>query len=144
MKTAHCFVGGAPAGGGNTLSVRSPFDQRLVGTVALCGRADAEAAIQSCRSVTGPPTRFERSTILERTRAAVESRREEFAQLIMSESGLCLKETRYEVGRALDVLCGMMGRFFRATSRLKAKRGRSSPSASPCTAPSASRLSTIP
>jgi aldehyde dehydrogenase (NAD+) len=104
MKTAHCFVGGAPAGGGNTLSVRSPFDQRLVGTVALCGRADAEAAIQSCRSVTGPPTRFERSTILERTRAAVESRREEFAQLIMSESGLCLKETRYEVGRALDVL----------------------------------------
>jgi aldehyde dehydrogenase (NAD+) len=104
MKTAHCFVGGAPAGGGNTLSVRSPFDQRLVGTVALCGRADAEAAIQSCRSVTGPPTRFERSAILERTRAAVETRREEFAQLITSESGLCLKETRYEVGRALDVL----------------------------------------
>jgi aldehyde dehydrogenase (NAD+) len=31
-------------------------------------------------------------------------RKEEFAQIISSESGLCMRETRYEVGRAHDVL----------------------------------------
>jgi aldehyde dehydrogenase (NAD+) len=34
----------------------------------------------------------------------LEASREEFARLITSEDGLCIRETRYEVGRALDVL----------------------------------------
>lgn len=101
---ASCFIGGAKAGGTATLTVRSPYDQREVGTVALCGRAETEAAIRACLSVSAPPSRYERSTILDRTRAALETLREEFARLISSESGLCLRESRYEVGRAVDVL----------------------------------------
>src|SRR5213075_2879631 len=45
-----------------------------------------------------------RSQILERARQLLETRSVEFARLIAGESGLCLRETRYEVGRALDVL----------------------------------------
>jgi aldehyde dehydrogenase (NAD+) len=105
MQTT-CFIGGAGAGGrdGNTLTVRNPYDQSEVGTVTLCGRAETDAAIQACLSVAGPPTRHERSAVLDRARAALGTRREEFARLITSESGLCLAESRYEVGRALDVL----------------------------------------
>src|SRR5206468_1763677 len=93
-----------PAGGNQSVTVRNPYDQSLVGTIRPCGRAETDAAIQACLSVTKPLTRYERSQILEQARAALESRREEFARLITSEAGLCLKETRYEVGRALDVL----------------------------------------
>ena len=39
-----------------------------------------------------------------KARALLADRSEEFAQLIRSESGLCMRETRYEVGRAQDVL----------------------------------------
>jgi aldehyde dehydrogenase (NAD+) len=41
---------------------------------------------------------------LENTRQALEARREEFARTITSEAGLALRETRYEVGRTIDVL----------------------------------------
>jgi acyl-CoA reductase-like NAD-dependent aldehyde dehydrogenase len=50
------------------------------------------------------PSRYQRSQILEQTRSALESRREEFARTIASEAGLALREGRYEVGRTLDVL----------------------------------------
>ena len=49
-------------------------------------------------------TRYQRSTLLERARQLLEARGEEFAQLMTAESGLCLRETRYETGRASDVL----------------------------------------
>src|SRR5262249_27469203 len=46
----------------------------------------------------------QRAQILDRSREAIEARREEFARLITGESGLAIREARYEVGRALDVL----------------------------------------
>ena len=104
MTKASCLVAGRKIESRQSLSVRSPYDQQVVGTVGLAGREDTEAAIAAARSVITPPPRYERSQVLEKARAALELRREEFARLITSESGLCLKETRYEVGRALDVL----------------------------------------
>ena len=41
---------------------------------------------------------------MDQARALLEPQLEEFARLITSEAGLCLRETRYEVGRALEVL----------------------------------------
>ena len=48
-------------------------------------------------------TRWQRHEILSNARALLGERAEEFAQLIRSESGLCIRETRYEVGRTQDV-----------------------------------------
>lgn len=99
-----CYVAGARVEGANQLAVKSPYSGETVGSVTLASRADVERAILHALAAAKPLTRYERSQILERTRVAVEARREEFARLITSESGLCLQETRYEVGRALDVL----------------------------------------
>jgi phosphonoacetaldehyde dehydrogenase len=62
-----------------------------------------ESAIQTHLQPHEPLTRYERSRILNKTRDLLEARREELAQLITAEAGLCLRETRYEVGRACDV-----------------------------------------
>ena len=84
--------------------VRSPFTGEPVGTVDLAGREHVEAAIKAALTPGDALTRFARSEILEKARSLLEKRREEFARLITSEAGLCIRETRYEVGRALDVL----------------------------------------
>lgn len=98
------LVAGQPVGGREILEVRSPYDGARVGTVTLAGRDDTEAAVAAARAFRETPTRHQRAEILEKTRAALASRREEFARLISAEAGLALRETRYEVGRTVDVL----------------------------------------
>ena len=102
--TANCFVAGQPVRSDKPLVVRSPYSGETVGTVELAGRQHVESAITAALVVGEPLTRFARADILEKARSLLQSRREEFARLITSEAGLCLRETRYEVGRALDVL----------------------------------------
>ncbi|SIO49469.1 phosphonoacetaldehyde dehydrogenase [Chitinophaga niabensis] len=98
------YIAGTPLQSDVLLEVKSPYDGRLVGTVTLGNRKDTEAAIAA--GLKGGPllTRYDRFAVLDKARQLLEERKEEFAQLIMSESGLCLRETRYEVGRARDVL----------------------------------------
>src|SRR5688500_12830013 len=86
------------------LTIKSPYSGEVAGVVDLASRADVERAIESALGAGPAPSRYERSQILERARAGLEGRREEFARLITSESGLAIGEARYEVGRALDVL----------------------------------------
>lgn len=101
---ASSYVAGKPLQSGNTLAVRNPHNGAPVGAVVCAGRADTEAAIAAALAFRDTPTRYQRSEVLEKARVLLDARREEFARLITSESGLCLRETRYEVGRALDVL----------------------------------------
>ncbi len=98
------LVAGKPVTTGEPLAVRSPYDGSLVGTVGQATRPDTEAAIAAALAFRDTPTRYQRSEILEKTRAVLESRREEFARTISSEAGLALREARYEVGRTVDVL----------------------------------------
>jgi len=98
------LVAGQPVASNGTLRVRHPFNHAEVGTVQLAAAADVEAAVTAARAFTATPSRHARGEILEKTRAALEARREEFARLITSETGIALREGRYEVGRTLDVL----------------------------------------
>lgn len=98
------FLAGRPIHSTETLTIRSPFDGSVSGTVTLAARADTEAAIAAATAFRDTPSRYQRAEILDRTRVALESRREEFARIISSEAGLALRETRYEVGRTIDVL----------------------------------------
>jgi len=104
MQTLSCRVAGKPTDSGPLLEVRSPFSGELVGTVTTVGRAEAEAAIAAATSFTATPSKYQRAEILEKTRIALEARRDEFARIITSEAGLALREARYEVGRTVDVL----------------------------------------
>lgn len=103
MNLSSLIAGQGVAGPG-TLEVSNPYNATLVGTVRTASRADVHAAVAAANSFRATPTRFQRAEILDKTRGALEARREEFARLITSESGLALCETRYEIGRTLDVL----------------------------------------
>jgi aldehyde dehydrogenase (NAD+) len=99
------LVAGKPvSGGGNPLIVRSPHTGDEAGRVATATRADVEAAVTAAKTFRDTPSRFQRSEILNAVRAALDAQREEIAKLITSESGLAMRETRYEVGRTIEVL----------------------------------------
>src|SRR5580700_851084 len=97
-------VAGKPVTGGGLLVIRSPYDGAEAGSVTLAARGDVEAAVAAAVQFRDTPNRFQRSEILDKARRAVETDREDFARLITAESGLAIREARYEVGRALDVL----------------------------------------
>ncbi len=99
-----CCVAGQPVAFTQTLTVRSPFSGEIVGRVGLASRADTDAAVAAAVAFRDTPTRYQRSEILLKALASLETRREEFARTIASEAGLALREGRYEVGRTVDVL----------------------------------------
>lgn len=115
IKPVHLnsYVAGKPVSSGKKLKVFFPYDGRLSGTVTQAGQADADAAIQAALQGPKDLSRYQRHQILDNARALLESRKEEFAALITSESGLCIREGLYETGRARDVL------FFAAMETLK-------------------------
>lgn len=98
------LIAGKPVAGDATLAVRNPFNGAEVGRVVMASHADADAAVAAACAFRDTPSRYQRSEILEKTRGALEGRREEFARTISSEAGLALREGRYEVGRTIDVL----------------------------------------
>ncbi len=98
------LVNNKPVGSGKVLEVHSPFDNRLVGTVETATIADTHRAIEQALKGGKKLNRFERYTILDKTRQLLMERKEEIAQLITAEAGLCIRESRYEIGRAHDVL----------------------------------------
>jgi len=98
------YIAGKKIENGKTVTIRSPFDQAEAGTVTLAGKEDALAAIDQALKGGKQLSRYERFSILDKARNLLMERKEKFAATICAESGLCMKETRYEVGRAHDVL----------------------------------------
>ena len=89
---------------GETLEVRSPWDQGLVGRVTVATRADARQAVNhasaSLRRTRALP-RWKRREILEDIAAALIEQKERFAQLIVAEAGKPVRLARAEVDRAV-------------------------------------------
>src|SRR5438477_4220576 len=83
--------------------VFNPYNGALVGTVARASVQDVRRAIEIARAFRARLTRYERYRICYRTAEALRTRTEEIANLITAESGLCKKDSIYEVGRACDV-----------------------------------------
>ena len=103
-KLWPCYVAGDRVETGDHLEVRYPFDDSVVGRVAMAGPEQLEAATEIMLQQWQPMTRHQRAEILETARRSLNERADEFAEVIRIESGLCVRETRYEVGRAQDVL----------------------------------------
>jgi acyl-CoA reductase-like NAD-dependent aldehyde dehydrogenase len=89
---------------GETLEVRSPWDQGLVGRVSVATRADARQAVNhavaSLRRTRALP-RWKRREILEDVASALIEQKERFAKLIVAEAGKPLRLARAEVDRAV-------------------------------------------
>lgn len=103
IKSAS-LIAGKPVISGKTLAVNNPYNGNLVGTVEMAGLNDTQAAIDIALKGGKVLTRYERYSVLDKTRTMLLERKEEFAQLITAEAGLCVTEARYEIGRAHDVL----------------------------------------
>jgi aldehyde dehydrogenase (NAD+) len=86
------------------IEVRHPYSGELVGTVPKATLADVKHALKIARDFRSPLTRHDRYTILMKAGAIIAARHDDLAHLITLESGLCLKDSQYEVGRASDVL----------------------------------------
>jgi aldehyde dehydrogenase (NAD+) len=98
-----CLVGGEEVRGADRLAVHYPFTGEEIGDVALLGHADVERALDLAADARPALDRFGRAQVLERVAEAISASAEELATLITWESGLCLKDTRLEVRRAVDV-----------------------------------------
>ncbi len=103
MLSLPSYIAGKAVTTDTWIDVLNPYTNEQVGRVAAIGREHLETAIEAHLQHHEPLTRYERSRILNQTRDLLEANREELARLITAEAGLCLRETRYEVGRACDV-----------------------------------------
>jgi aldehyde dehydrogenase (NAD+) len=97
-------IAGEKVGAERVIEVRHPYNGALVGTVPRASLAQVRRALQTAKAYRASLTRFERYQILMKAGALVAERRAALARLITLESGLCLKDSQYEVGRASDVL----------------------------------------
>ena len=104
LRIAGQKVGADDRGGDRCITVRNPFTREVVGTVPKATLAEVQRAYASAHAFQPRLSRFERSHILNRAASLVRERTEAIAALISAESGLCLKDTRYEAGRVADVL----------------------------------------
>ena len=105
MKHFPAYIAGRAVETNRTLEVRYPYDGSLTGTATLIDREHLDEAIEAALAgVKNPLSRHERATILRKAAALLALNREEFARLITRETGLCLRESRYETGRSSDVL----------------------------------------
>jgi phosphonoacetaldehyde dehydrogenase len=98
------YVAGKPIVSEQLHEVRSPYDKRLVGTVTMASKEHAMEAVAAALRGGKKLSRYDRYSILEKTRHLLVERKEELAQIISAESGLAIREARYETGRAHDVL----------------------------------------
>ncbi len=86
------------------IEIRYPYTDEVIATVPKATVEDVRRALRVARQYQPKLTRYERYRILMRAGEIIASRKDEIARLITLESGLCLKDTLYEVGRASDVL----------------------------------------
>ena len=89
--------------GDRSFEVFNPFTNEVIGTCPKASVEDVRKAFAIAKGYKATLSRAERSAILRKTAELLVARKQEIAELITAESGLCLKDTIYEVGRAYDV-----------------------------------------
>ncbi|GAA5494391.1 phosphonoacetaldehyde dehydrogenase [Rubritalea halochordaticola] len=99
------YIAGEAVHSDQKLEVFYPWDNSLTGTVSKISRADLEQAITTAlEGQKNPLSRYDRHAILRKAAQLMAENREEMAKVICRETGLCMRETRYETGRTSDVL----------------------------------------
>jgi aldehyde dehydrogenase (NAD+) len=104
MQEFGSIVGGKQLAGERWLDVRNPYTGQLIGRVASSEKVSTLQALSRAHEAKICLTRYERHDLLNRMAERLEAQAAEVSRLITDESGLCLKDTKYEVARASDVL----------------------------------------
>jgi phosphonoacetaldehyde dehydrogenase len=85
------------------VEVINPYTGKLVATVPAANPKQVAEAFKIANAYQPKLSKFDRQKILMRTAEILAKRRDEIAAVITAESGLCWKDSTYEVGRAYDV-----------------------------------------
>jgi putative phosphonoacetaldehyde dehydrogenase len=104
MREFGSIIGGRQVMGPDWIEVHNPYSGKLVGRVSAADREHAIDAVQRVQAAKVSLTRYDRYSILNRMSEKLVERASEVSAMITDESGLCLKDTQYEVLRASDVL----------------------------------------
>ena len=104
VRTESLRIAGEKVACERSFEVRYPYTGEVVATVPKATVDDVRRAFSIARNYRSTLTRYDRYRILMKAGEIIAHRRDEIARLITLESGLCLKDTQYEVGRASDVL----------------------------------------
>ena len=83
--------------------VRNPYTGGIAGTAPAATIDDVQRAISIARGFRSKLSRYDRYQICYRAAEMIRARTAEISDLITAESGLCKKDSIYEVGRACDV-----------------------------------------
>lgn len=86
-----------------SVDVLNPYTGVVVATVPAADPRQVAEAFKIGHAYTSKLSKYDRQKILMKAAELLAKRREEIALLITAESGLCLKDSLYEVGRAYDV-----------------------------------------
>jgi acyl-CoA reductase-like NAD-dependent aldehyde dehydrogenase len=101
------FIGGKWVKPERYLTVELPFDGSPVGEVPRANPAEIDKAVSAAAAVkrdAANRTAYERYLWLHKASQIVDSRRDEFARAISSESGKPIREARVEVDRSIQTL----------------------------------------
>ncbi|RMG21487.1 MAG: aldehyde dehydrogenase family protein [Deltaproteobacteria bacterium] len=99
------YVGGTWVPGSGEREVRSPWDDRIVGSVALAGAQEIEAALaaaSNARPDLARSTAFERAAWLEAIARGIREREADFIDTLVAEGGKPVRFARGEVARAIE------------------------------------------
>jgi putative phosphonoacetaldehyde dehydrogenase len=97
-------IGGERVRTERSLDVINPFSGERVGSVAMASLDQVRLAMDIAQAYVPKLSRYQRSAILQRASALLRDRLAEASDLITRESGLCKKDSIYEIGRVADVL----------------------------------------
>ncbi len=104
VRTESLRIAGDKVAGDRHFEVRYPYTGDVIAVVPSASVQQVRRAIELGAKFRSSLTRHDRYRILMKAGEIIAKRRDELARLITLESGLCLKDTLYEVGRASDVL----------------------------------------
>jgi putative phosphonoacetaldehyde dehydrogenase len=96
-------IGGRKVTRDQIIEVHDPYSRLLAGTVPKATLDDVREAFSLGQSYRAVLSRFERAAILNRAALLLRERTEEASDLITMESGLCKRDSLYEIGRVADV-----------------------------------------
>jgi phosphonoacetaldehyde dehydrogenase len=97
-------IGGRKVSTTRSIDVLNPFNGERVGTVPMATVERVREAMEIGHAYRSSLSRYERAAILSRAGLLLRSRADEASTLITLESGLCKKDSMYEIGRVADVL----------------------------------------
>jgi len=104
MREYGSIIGADQVSSNRWIEVRNPYSGELVGRVTSVDKSTTDQVLQRTRSAKVYLQRHERHDLLNRMAVRLAEQAAVVSRLITDESGLCLKDTQYEVRRASDVL----------------------------------------